>query len=138
MTIKEVSERFGVSTDTLRYYERIGLIPQIARTAGGIRDYTESDIGWVEHTICMRNAGVPIEALLTKLKQNHDTVITLEDGILDGGFGEKIARFYGASNMKVMNYGLKKEFLDRYNVDAVLKDNHLTAEQIVEDVLSIS
>lgn len=44
MTIKEVSERFGVSTDTLRYYERIGLIPQIARTAGGIRDYTESDI----------------------------------------------------------------------------------------------
>lgn len=53
-------------------------------------------------------------------------------------FGEKIARFYGASNMKVMNYGLKKEFLDRYDVDAVLKDNHLTAEQIVEDVLSIS
>ena len=50
---------------------------------------------------------------------------------------EKIARFYGASNMKVMNYGLKKEFLDRYNVDAVLKDNHLTAEQIAEDVLSI-
>lgn len=46
MTIKEVSERFGVSTDTLRYYERIGLIPQIARTAGGIRDYTESDISW--------------------------------------------------------------------------------------------
>lgn len=77
------------------------------------------------------------EALLTKLKQNHDTVITLEDGILDGGFGEKIARFYGASNMKVMNYGLKKEFLDRYDVDAVLKENHLTAEQIVEDVLSI-
>ncbi len=48
MTIKEVSERFGVSTNTLRYYERIGLIPQIARTAGGIRDYTESDISWVD------------------------------------------------------------------------------------------
>lgn len=77
------------------------------------------------------------ETLLTKLKQNHDTVITLEDGILDGGFGEKIARFYGTSNMKVMNYGLKKEFLDRYDVDAVLKENHLTAEQIAEDVLSI-
>ena len=59
MTIKEVSERFGVSTDTLRYYERIGLIPPVARTSGGIRDYTESDISWVEHTICMRNAGVP-------------------------------------------------------------------------------
>lgn len=67
MTIKEVSERFGVSTDTLRYYERIGLIPQIARTAGGIRDYTESDISWVEHTICMRNAGVPIEALIENI-----------------------------------------------------------------------
>lgn len=68
MTIKEVSERFGVSTDTLRYYERIGLIPQIARTAGGIRDYTESDISWVEHTICMRNAGVPIEALIEYIR----------------------------------------------------------------------
>ena len=68
MTIKEVSERFGVSTDTLRYYERIGLIPQIARTAGGIRDYTESDISWVEHTICMSNAGVPIEALIEYIR----------------------------------------------------------------------
>lgn len=68
MTIKEVSERFGVSTDTLRYYERIGLIPQIARTAGGIRDYNESDISWVEHTICMRNAGVPIEALIEYIR----------------------------------------------------------------------
>ena len=68
MTIKEVSGRFGVSTDTLRYYERIGLIPQIARTAGGIRDYTESDISWVEHTICMRNAGVPIEALIEYIR----------------------------------------------------------------------
>ena len=68
MTIKEVSERFGVSTDTLRYYERIGLIPQIARTSGGIRDYTESDISWVEHTICMRNAGVPIESLIEYIR----------------------------------------------------------------------
>ena len=76
------------------------------------------------------------EALLTKLKQNHDTVITLEDGILDGGFGEKIARFYGASNMKVMNYGLKKEFLDRYNVDAVLKDNHLTLLLVIFTALA--
>ena len=46
----------------------IGLIPQIARTAGGIRDYTESDISWVEHTICMRNAGVPIEALIEYIR----------------------------------------------------------------------
>ena len=72
--------------------------------------------------------------LLESLKADHDVVITLEDGVLDGGFGEKIARFYGDSDMKVLNFGLKKEFLDRYDVDEVLKDNHLTAEQIAEDV----
>lgn len=75
------------------------------------------------------------KGLLEKLKADHDTVVTLEDGILNGGFGEKIARFYGSSDMKVYNYGLKKEFLDRYNVNEVLKENHLTAEQIVNDVL---
>lgn len=72
--------------------------------------------------------------LLESLKENHDIVITLEDGILDGGFGEKIARFYGDSDIKVLNFGLKKEFLDRYDASEVLKDNHLTAEQIVEDI----
>lgn len=72
--------------------------------------------------------------LLTELKKEHDVVITLEDGVLDGGFGEKIARFYGTSDVKVRNYGLKKEFLDRYNVEDVLKENHLTKEQIAEDV----
>ena len=75
------------------------------------------------------------EALLEELKRDHDVVITLEDGILDGGFGEKIARFYGNSDEKVYNYGLKKEFLDRYDVNEVLKENHLTAEQIVEDIV---
>lgn len=75
------------------------------------------------------------KGLLEKLKADHDTVVTLEDGILNGGFGEKIARFYGSSDMKVYNYGLKKEFLDRYDVNEVLKENHLTAEQIVNDIL---
>ncbi len=75
--------------------------------------------------------------LLTELKNDHDVVITLEDGILDGGFGEKIARFYGASDVKVLNFGLKKEFLDRYDVNEVLKENHLTAEQIAEDVIEL-
>lgn len=75
------------------------------------------------------------KGLLEKLKADHDTVVTLEDGILNGGFGEKIVRFYGSSDMKVYNYGLKKEFLDRYDVNEVLKENHLTAEQIVNDVL---
>ena len=73
-------------------------------------------------------------ALLESLKADHNVVITLEDGVLDGGFGEKIARFYGDSDVKVLNFGLKKEFLDRYDVNEVLVDNHLTAEQIAEDV----
>lgn len=75
------------------------------------------------------------QELLEKLKENHDRIITLEDGILDGGFGEKIARYYGPSDMKVYNYGLKKEFIDRYNVEEVLRDNRLTVSQILEDVL---
>lgn len=74
------------------------------------------------------------EKVLESLKADHDLVITLEDGILDGGFGEKIARFYGASDMKVLNFGIKKEFLDRYDVNDVLKDNHLTPEQIAADI----
>ena len=77
------------------------------------------------------------EALLEELKREHEVVITLEDGILDGGFGEKIARFYGASAVRTLNYGLKKEFLDRYDVDEVLRENHLTAEQIAADVVAL-
>lgn len=75
--------------------------------------------------------------LLSDLKKDHDLVITIEDGILDGGFGEKISRFYGDSDMKVLNFGLNKEFLDRYVVDDVLKANHLTADQIVDDIINI-
>ena len=75
------------------------------------------------------------EEMLEDFKKDHSVVITLEDGILDGGFGEKIARFYGDSHMKVLNFGLKKEFLDRYDVTEVLKNNHLTKEQIVEDIM---
>ena len=60
LTIKEVSEKYGISQDTLRYYERIGLIPPVPRTPGGIRDYQEKDLGWVEQAVCMRSAGVQI------------------------------------------------------------------------------
>ncbi|MDE6169182.1 MAG: MerR family transcriptional regulator [Acetatifactor sp.] len=63
MTIKEVSERYGISQDTLRYYERSGMIPAVGRTAGGIRDYGEEDLGWVELALCMRSAGLPVEAM---------------------------------------------------------------------------
>ena len=72
--------------------------------------------------------------LLDSLKNNHELVVTLEDGILDGGFGEKIASYYGKDNIKVKNYGIKKAFYDRYNVDELLKENRLTKEQIIEDI----
>lgn len=63
-TIAEVSEKFDLTQDTLRYYERIGLIPRVNRTKSGIRDYTEEDCRWVEFIKCMRNAGLPVEALI--------------------------------------------------------------------------
>ena len=75
--------------------------------------------------------------MLTSLKANHSTVVTIEDGVLNGGFGEKIARFYGSSDLKVLNFGLKKEFLDRYNPANILAQNRLTKEQIVDDILSL-
>jgi MerR family transcriptional regulator, aldehyde-responsive regulator len=64
MTITEVSGKFDISQDTLRYYERIGLIPRVNRNKSGIRDYTEEDCNWVEFIKCMRNAGLPIEVLI--------------------------------------------------------------------------
>lgn len=77
MTIKEVSEKFGISQDTLRYYERVGMIPHVTRTAGGIRNYQESDLGWVEMALCMRSAGLPIEAMIeyVRLFQEGDETI---------------------------------------------------------------
>lgn len=63
MTIREVSERYGLSADTLRYYERVGLIPPVPRTGGGVRDYDAASLGWVELIKCMRSAGVGIETL---------------------------------------------------------------------------
>ena len=74
--------------------------------------------------------------LLERLKANHELVVTLEDGVLDGGFGEKIARFYSADKMKVLNFGLSKNFYDRYDYEALAKENHLTAAQVAEDILA--
>ncbi|MDD6207948.1 MAG: 1-deoxy-D-xylulose-5-phosphate synthase [Clostridiales bacterium] len=74
------------------------------------------------------------EEMLERLKENHSKVITLEDGILNGGFGEKITRFYSSSDMKVYNYGLKKAFIDRYSVEDVLEQNHLKPELILKDI----
>jgi len=67
MRISEVGEKFGLSPDTLRYYERIGLIPHVNRNGSGNRDYTEEDCKWVEFVKCMRDAGLPIEVLIEYL-----------------------------------------------------------------------
>lgn len=75
--------------------------------------------------------------LLEKLKENHNVVITLEDGILQGGFGEKIASFYGDSDIKVKNYGIEKAFYGKFDASELLKENGVTKEQIVEDVEKI-
>lgn len=77
MTIKEVSQKYNISSDTLRYYERVGMIPPVTRTAGGIRDYSESDLDWVELALCMRGAGLPVEAMIeyVKLCQQGDSTI---------------------------------------------------------------
>ena len=77
MMIAEVSKKFDLSQDTLRYYERIGLIPSVNRNKSGIRDYTEEDCRWVEFIKCMRSAGLPIEVLIeyVGLFQQGDTTI---------------------------------------------------------------
>ena len=72
--------------------------------------------------------------LLKNLRSNHDIVITLEDGMLEGGFGEKIARFYGEDTVKVKNYGIAKAFYDRYDVNELLKKNGITKDQIIKDI----
>lgn len=76
MTIAEVSKKYGLSADTLRYYERIGLIPAVGRTAGGVRSYTQEDCNWVEFARCMRLAGLQVEALVeyvSLFQQGEDT-----------------------------------------------------------------
>ena len=77
MTIKEVSEKYGISQDTLRYYERVKMIPEVTRTKGGIRDYQEEDLRWVELAICMRSAGLPVETMIEYLalfQQGDETI----------------------------------------------------------------
>ena len=77
------------------------------------------------------------EKCLLDLEKDHSLVITLEDGEVDGGFGEKVARFYGSTNMKVLNFGAKKEFTDRENVKKLYERYHLTSTQIIEDVKNV-
>lgn len=84
MTISEVSKKYELSVDTLRYYERIGLIPPVTRNASGNRDFTEKDCGWVQFIKCMRGAGISVESLIdyVKMFQEGDSTIKARKQLL--------------------------------------------------------
>ena len=102
-----------------------------------VKDELKKKFGFDATVINPRFASGIDEELLKDLKQNHKVVITLEDGQLDGGFGEKVARYYGNSDMKVLNFGGKKEFTDRVSIEELYAKYHLTKELITEDVSKI-
>ena len=84
MTIRQVCRQYGLTPDTLRYYEKVGVIPQVRRTASGIRDYDDVAIGWVENAVCMRSAGVPVESIIeyVQLYQAGDTTLQARRDLL--------------------------------------------------------
>lgn len=94
MTIAEISKKFDLSHDTLRYYERIGLIPSVRRSKSGIRDYTQEDCKWIEFIKCMRGAGLPIEVLIeyVGLSQQGDQTIKARKELLIEERKQLIAR----------------------------------------------
>lgn len=111
MTIKEVSEKYSVSQDTLRYYERVGMIPPVTRTSGGMRDYQEEDLKWIELTLCMRKAGLPVEAMIEYLKlfQQGDETISARLELLTAQRDILVAKKTEIENtLKRLNYKISK------------------------------
>ncbi len=97
----------------------------------------EKNLGFTPTLINPRYiTGLDVE-LLNNLKKNHSIIVTLEDGVIEGGWSQKIAEFYGNSDLKVLCYGLKKEFLDRYNLNEILTQNRIHPELIIEDVKNL-
>lgn len=123
ITIKEVSRRYGVTQDVLRYYERAGMIPTVTRTAGGIRDYQEADLAWVELALCMRSAGLSVEAIseyvrlarlgdgtikdrLALLQCQREGLLARQSQIVQAleRLDYKIARYEDALNTGILNW----------------------------------
>ena len=123
ITIKEVSEKYSVTQDTLRYYERAGMIPPVTRTAGGIRDYQDGDLAWVELALCMRSAGLSVEAIseyvrlsrlgdstikdrLALLQRQREGLLERQDQIAQAleRLEYKIARYEDALNTGILNW----------------------------------
>ena len=99
-----------------------------------LADAIKEKCGFTPSLINPRFASGLDKELLRELEKDHELVITLEDGILEGGFGQKIASFYGPGKMRVKNYGLEKKFYDRYKPEELLRDCGMTCEQIIEDI----
>lgn len=123
MTIAEVSRRYELSADTLRYYERIGLIPPVPRTSGGIRDYDETSCQWIELMKCMRGAGVQIEALIeyVALFQQGDETVDARKAILVEQREQLMAR------MEEMQASLDRlnDKIERYEQGLMTKERQL-------------
>lgn len=126
MTIAQVSGMFGLSQDTLRYYERVGLIPCVNRK-NGIRNYTDEDLKWVEFIKCMRSAGLPIEALIeyVSMFQQGDSTVVARKALL------KEQRDKLAARMQDMQKTLERlDFkIERYEKSIVPKEKELTKPQ---------
>ena len=121
MTIAEVSRKYDISADTLRYYERIGLIPPVPRTRGGLRDYGEESCGWIQLMKCMRAAGVQIEALIeyVDLFQQGDDTADARKAILVEQRDQLVSRM---AEMQA-SLDLLNQKIDRY------EQGMMTAEQ---------
>ena len=121
MTIAEVSRKYDISADTLRYYERIGLIPPVPRTRGGLRDYGEESCGWIQLMKCMRAAGVQIEALIeyVDLFQQGDATLDARKALLVEQRDQLVSRM---AEMQA-SLDLLNQIIDRY------EQGMMTAEQ---------
>ena len=106
ITIKEVSRQYGITQDVLRYYERAGMIPTVTRTAGGIRDYQEEDLGWVELALCMRSAGLSVEAI-----SEYVRLARLGDGTIK----DRLALLQGQREGLLERQGQIAQALERLN-----------------------
>ena len=124
MTIAEVSKQYNISADTLRYYERIGLIPPVNRNKNGIRDYTDEDCRWVDFIKCMRSAGLPIEVLIeyvTLSRQGNSTIEARKEILIEqrGILEEKIN--FMTATLERLNYKI-----DNYDTIILSAENRLT------------
>ena len=123
MTIAEVSRKYDISADTLRYYERIGLIPPVPRTRGGLRDYGEESCGWIQLMKCMRAAGVQIEALIeyVDLFQQGDATLDARKALLVEQRDQLVSRM---AEMQA-SLDLLNQKIDRYEQGLMTADQQL-------------